>query len=296
LIHPINNFFHSQFKQVDIKLNDRSVSSALPSYPYRAMFETLLNYGNESKTTHLQSELFYKDKAGNMDKVTTSASPVVCDNPAALTRRSFFISKNCECYGRIHADIFHVNKFLKNKVNIGITLHKADDKFALMGTEADCSFHIEQAIFYVKKVRISNDILIAHAMVLEKMNMIYPITAVNVTTHTINPGLDSKIFENIIQGILPKRIVIGFVDAGAENGDLTKNPFNFKHFSITNLELVVDGVSSASKFELDYGNQNYLRAYNTLYSGIDSNEGNDLTITDYIGGYNLYVFNLAPDG
>ena len=46
---PINNAFHSLFSQIDVTLNDVNVSSATPTYPYRAYIETHLNYGTDAK-------------------------------------------------------------------------------------------------------------------------------------------------------------------------------------------------------------------------------------------------------
>jgi len=39
------------------------------TYPYRAMLETLVSYGNDTKKAQLTSELFYADEAGKMDTV-----------------------------------------------------------------------------------------------------------------------------------------------------------------------------------------------------------------------------------
>ncbi|GFS50058.1 uncharacterized protein F54H12.2 [Trichonephila clavipes] len=52
---------------VDVCLNERTVSSSNNTYPYRAIIETLLNHGYDSKTSQLTSELYYKDTAGRMN-------------------------------------------------------------------------------------------------------------------------------------------------------------------------------------------------------------------------------------
>ncbi|CAH3149227.1 unnamed protein product, partial [Porites lobata] len=41
------------FSQVDVSLNERLISPSTNTYPYRAMIETLLNYGEEAKTNRL---------------------------------------------------------------------------------------------------------------------------------------------------------------------------------------------------------------------------------------------------
>ena len=49
-VGPVNLFLHSLFSQVDVSLNERLISPSTNTYPYRAMIETLLNYGKEAKT------------------------------------------------------------------------------------------------------------------------------------------------------------------------------------------------------------------------------------------------------
>ncbi|GFT50324.1 uncharacterized protein F54H12.2 [Trichonephila clavipes] len=48
-VGPVNLFLHSLFSQVDVCLNERTVSSSNNAYPYRAIIETLLNHEYDSK-------------------------------------------------------------------------------------------------------------------------------------------------------------------------------------------------------------------------------------------------------
>ncbi|GFS80230.1 uncharacterized protein F54H12.2 [Trichonephila clavipes] len=54
-------------EKVDISLNGRNVSSSNNTYPYRAILETVLNHGYDSKTSQPSSEIYYKDTAGRMN-------------------------------------------------------------------------------------------------------------------------------------------------------------------------------------------------------------------------------------
>ena len=58
---PINNTIHSLFSQLDIQLNDVSITSASTTYPYRSYIETHLNYGDEAKHSRLSAVLYFKD-------------------------------------------------------------------------------------------------------------------------------------------------------------------------------------------------------------------------------------------
>jgi hypothetical protein len=69
LVGSVNLFLHSLFFQVDISLNGKNITTSVNTYPYRCILETLLNYGDEAKKTHLTSSYFYKDTAGKMDSL-----------------------------------------------------------------------------------------------------------------------------------------------------------------------------------------------------------------------------------
>ena len=63
-VGPRNLFLHSMFSQVDVSLNGTLITPSTNTYPYRAMIETLLSYGEDAKKSQLSSALFYKDVAG----------------------------------------------------------------------------------------------------------------------------------------------------------------------------------------------------------------------------------------
>jgi len=71
-VAPVNLSLHSIFSQVDVSLNGTLISSSTSTYPYRAMLETLLTYGEDAKKSQLSAELFYKDDAGEMDTTITA--------------------------------------------------------------------------------------------------------------------------------------------------------------------------------------------------------------------------------
>jgi len=74
-VGPVNLFLHSLFSQVDISLNGTLITQSTNTYPYRAVLETLLSYGEDTKKSQLTSALFYKDEAGTMDSVDVGDDP-----------------------------------------------------------------------------------------------------------------------------------------------------------------------------------------------------------------------------
>jgi len=104
-VGPTNLFLHSLFSQVDISLNGTLVTPSTNTYPYRAMLETLLSYGEDSKKSQLTSALFYKDTAGRMDAVGFADAPAV--NESLAKRRTFARqSREFDMMGRLHATYY----------------------------------------------------------------------------------------------------------------------------------------------------------------------------------------------
>jgi hypothetical protein len=61
---------HSLWSQVDVSIQQNVVSSTSTLYPYKAMIETLMDFGTEAKTTQLQCAGFFKDTAGHMNETS----------------------------------------------------------------------------------------------------------------------------------------------------------------------------------------------------------------------------------
>ena len=78
-----------------------------------------------------------------------------------------------------------------------------------------------------------------------------------------------------------------------------KNPFNFKHFSLSEISLHLDGHTQPVKpLKPNFNNNQYIQAYMSLFSGTgkeNRDEGNDIAREDYPNGYALYAFDLSPD-
>jgi len=126
-VGPVNLFLHSLFSDVEIKLNDVSVTSSNNTYPYRAYLETLLSYAPPAKQTQLTSAMYYKDEAGHME----DANPLAADAQKGIkTRHSFFTDgKIVDMMGCIHADLFFQDRYLPSDVGLRVWLLRSKDSF-----------------------------------------------------------------------------------------------------------------------------------------------------------------------
>ena len=74
---PINLTLHSIFRQVDIALNQKVVSSDVgANYLYKAMIDFLLSTNTDMVQSEGEAALFHKDQPGAMEAVTyTGGNP-----------------------------------------------------------------------------------------------------------------------------------------------------------------------------------------------------------------------------
>ena len=224
-VGPTNLFLHSLFSEVDITSNDTLVTSSNNTYAYRSYLETLLSYGHGSKASQFTSALYYKDVANHMENANPNddnIENVGFKTRSALTREGRVV----DMLGGIHSDLFFQDRFLPNDVNIKIRLVRNKDAFCLMSSAAGAAFKVRilECKLYVRKVKLSPSVFLAHAKVLEVGNAKFPIRRAVCKTFTIPAGNLDATHESLFTGQLPTRIVIGCVYNEAFNGSYKKNP------------------------------------------------------------------------
>lgn len=193
-VAPVNNFVSSLFEHVSIELNGKTITPPSNCYHYRSYIETLLNYSEDAKCTHLSSCLFVQDEAGKMDSVEGSG---FVDRKARLSKGAFELS------GYIHSELMNQDKYLLNNVGIRFKFYRSKANFALMTTAADKNNYridITDAILLCRKTKINTSIANAHERTLQRNNARYPINRIDLKAISIGQGIQSKCLDNIIIG------------------------------------------------------------------------------------------------
>lgn len=294
-VAPVNLFLHALFSQVDVSLNERVISSSSNTYPYRAYIETLLNYGEDAKKSLLSCEGFYNDS--NLDQ----PNPLATNNSnEGLKKRYNLTSKSqtLDLIGQLHCDIFQQNRLLLNLIDLKIKMTPSKPTFCLMSSNADGEYKviIDHASLFVRKVKVSPGVTIAHAKALEKSTAKYMLDRVLCKTYSVSAGSWSFMQDNVFLGNMPKRIIITCLENASMNGQYSLNPFFFHHYNINFLSVYLDGQPVPGKaLEVDFENKNYIRAYHTLFPGFNRDKGIYLTRDDYALGHTLFSFDLSAD-
>ena len=129
----------------------------------------------------------------------------------------------------------------------------------------------------------------------------YPLRDVRVFTKTYSGYGTELIEDNLFHGVLPDRVIFGIVDNDAFNGSKTKNPFNFKHKSISEVALIVNGMPYPNNpITMDFNNDNYHNIYHLMLESLQCAapaNGNALCVSkkDFKNGFALFSFDMSAD-
>ena len=268
-VAPVNNFLHSLFRQVDVYLNGKQVTPAMGTYAYRSYIETLLNYDVSAKQSQFSSALYYKDTAGQMDKVGALASLksfnyqkpggnnnvgidasdklyVPESGNVGFAKRHQFI-KNGNRFvlsGPIFSDIFMTDRLLLNMMDLKVVLNRSSDAFSLMDLNdpvIEPKVQLTDVVLKVRKVKVDQSVSDGVERMLKQTPALYPIRRVECKILTIPANQPNTRQDNIFSGIIPNSFVVGLVHVDASTGEYDKNPYNFQHFGVTSVSLTANG-------------------------------------------------------
>lgn len=300
-VGPINLFGHSLFEQIDLEINDTFVSTSNKCYAYEAYLSTILNYGKDALNTHQAMAMFNKDISGHMD----DRDPTDDNCQSGLKNRSKYLKEgqSVEIVMRPFLALFHQERLLPPETKISLTLIPSSSTFNLMSTEADNSAKykakIENIRLHVRQTTVLPSLALSLIESRKKKKLQYPIRRLQLVPKTISPT--SQIFqEDIFTGQIPNRITIVFVSEKSRSGSFALNPFNLKHYDLTEIFLTVQGVNIPSQpYKCNFGpGLNYTQLYHTLFSAMGNqfnDQGIDLTLEDYKNGYCIINFDLTTD-
>lgn len=307
LIFPINALHHTAWRQIDVVANGINLIKANNLHPYETMMKLHLRYGIDAKRTHLQGLGYYNEEGGMLDDISLAGRGSVIKRVQLYSD-----GKTVDLEGPLLVDALQLNgRPLINGVNLVIKLYPCDKAFYTMTNMDPDEYDLELVDIYLKvcKVQVADSIILGHSVALEKTNAIYPFTRCDTKSFTYGEGLSNICVDDMFNQRVPSRLVFGMVSADAFNGNVTKNPFNFKHNDIADIALTVDGLNVPGKpLKLggwpgengDPGDEgrSYVDAYLNLFhvaGTMGQNGGNNITIEQFAGGFTLFAFNLDPE-
>ena len=283
----VNTPLHSIFRQVDVTFQKTPLSHSGNNYPYKAYIDTILKTNENVQKGELTSQLFYKDVGPDTDDAKSGPN-------SGLFNRSLATKggKVVDLEGSLLIDVFQQPKLLLNGFSIGIKLWPSLDSFRLITDtiKADLKVQIVDASFRLCVQRIDGGLMMAHEKMIKMEPAIYPYLKSDIKTTSIASGQYSFSVDDVFQGLVPCKLIVGLVSSAAYMGDYRKNPFYFRDYDCSSVGFYVDGQSYPSQpLRPNYEANQYIDSYRTL-----TTFRKDVNIDryDYTEGYCLYVLEV----
>ena len=183
------------------------------------------------KKSQLTATGWFPDTAGNMECTPDNRGHVKRTELAEQSKIISLFAKPC-------IDLCNQHRLIPNGIDIKLRFVRSTDSFCIMG---DGKLVVKEAALYVRKVKLSPTVRLAHIKALERGTAKFPIKRVEVKTFTVPQGNLMVNHENLFLGQLPNRLLLGMVENQSFVGHSSKNPFNFKHFDTDCVALFLDG-------------------------------------------------------
>ena len=241
-VGPTNLFLQSLFSAVEVTLQNK-VTLTCSNNPYRAMIQTLLNYGSDAENSQLTTMLFIKDSNEAMNDCDTGGS-----NDGLVERAAYVsLSKFFDMQGGLHHDFFQMKRYLLNQVDVKVKLYRSTPAFCLLSETAGADYKIDitDVCLLARKVKINPGVYYAQSEMLNTKNALYPFTRTDCRMQSIPQGSSSFHWDDLFQGQKPDRVVVCFVESAAVSGQYGKNPFNFQNCGIKHITLYADGMPTS---------------------------------------------------
>jgi hypothetical protein len=243
----------------------------------------------------MTTQLYYKDSAGAMNQTIPNGDPL----NAGLYKRHAFTknSKTCELSGPIYCDICQQDKLLLNGLQVSLKMYPTTSAFHLTSAENNYKVSITDAILQVCAVKLSPGALLGIAEGIKHSPATYPYSKSNIKTFSVPAGQASITIDDVLNGQIPNQMIVGLVSSAAFSGDISKSPFNFKHYSCNFVAFYVDGHSTPARpLQPNFEEGTYNDAYLTLFRGTGkymANMASDIKRNDYPKGYCLYILDIS---
>ena len=299
----VNNFPQTLFRQVELYLNGTCVSDlSTPTYAFKAYLENHLSYPEDvKKTTLFAKELYAKDEPGSEgDSIAADylKEKLVNKSQDGATLRHIMARNTIIFNMKLHVDILGSVRYLIPGVELKLKLIRNEDKFSLLSANGGFKIKFKTLQLKVRRITLAPEIANAIENNLSKEPAKYPIALSKIKTFAINSGNSSVHVSQIINGKLPRSFFFGFVATEAFDGKIDRNPFMFKHYDISQLNVYINGepihpIALQPKWENFGCLPEYTRFLDNI--GMHQTHTNGISLNDFKSNTCLFCYDLSPD-
>ncbi len=302
-IGPVNLMLHSLFANVEVELCGKTYGDPNSLYPYRAVFETLLNLSGDVLSSRGKAIGWLKDTAAHITVTNTAG-----DN-AGLKERAgdYKLSAPVTLIGRPHHELFHQDKDIPPNCDLKLRLIRNKSAFCLMGEKqanvpdrVAYRVDIKSARFFVRTKVLAPHVALAFEQSLLKQNFRIRLAKNQMKHVSIPSGVSSFEIDNVYMGVLPDRVFMALVGDENMSGSQYTNPFEFAHNSLSQVVVKVNSVCFPRQpinLNFEAATRDYLRGYMMLLETLGIDEGDraiELTPNEWANGYAIFGFKITP--
>lgn len=283
------------FRDVSLTVGNQQIEGGQNHYPYKSYMHTVTQFHPATQVSDMEAIGWYKDEAKLHDNEANKG----------FIKRSQLIkdSKVCQLFGPLDLDFFKQPRYLlpNTDLRIKLTLNKPEFLLNAYGKVHDFKIHMVDITLYVERILANPSVISGHMSGLNHQNAIYPINHTKLLTFTIPKDQKSFMKDGLFPSEAPKLLLISMVDNDAFNGDITKNPFHFKHNDLSSIAVLVNGQSRPCTAPLkpNFKTSEYVRSYTQFmetFQYLNKDDTNGLTLKEFKHGYTMFAYDLTPDG
>ena len=300
-VWPINLAMNTMFSQVDLLLQQKQVTRlTAPGYALKSYVDTLLHYGTSAKNGFLQAQLWYVDTANTFDNVGVEGGVKTAQSNGGAVKRfnAVQLSKELEMEGNLNIDFLQQQKYLINGVPLLFRLWQAPESFRLMSAKEGAEYRMEitDIVLKMASVEVLPEVLLAHSSALKRAPATYTFAQSDIKTFAISKGQYSFTADNLFQGSVPSLAYVFLIPSEAFNGSFKRNPLNFVHADASYVSFTLDNkdvptTALTPNFDKGMWTDCFISMLTTSRNyGVD--EGNEIQMSHYPGGFTIYGFDL----
>ena len=317
----VNNIMHSLWEDVEVRLNHQLIERDNHLYPWKSFIQQATTWTKADKEL-LGNTIGYQmdddpdamDAVAEIDaavKAQSNTTPFAVtwptDGNALYVRNGMFLKGTNRAtatsywlQGHLHAAPFNTNFIMPPGIDVQIDLKRSNDMLCLMSPSSTTDHYIP----VVKDIRLGvKYVTVTEEVYNEKIRQMdsglsIPLPRYQVTQHVIPQ--QQTIYQSLLTNQkLPSKVYMCFLDNDALSGNKTKNPFNFKNFTLQKYEIRVGGhIYPNSTQELDFENEGTLvEAYLNLLGAIGARKldglGGQISMKKFMKGTTILGVDLT---
>lgn len=243
---PIDAFFHTQWQNIEVKLNDKTITRTNNDQPYRSYIDLLLRT-TEDQLPKLERNCLFTKNNGRSRK--NDPHPYRSGNVGAMKRSNRFRSRNIvQLGGKIFTDFLKdPDLLLVNGVSMFFRFSPHSNKFRFKVHPPEMEDKFEYVIHSCKlKIpyfQLTSAALGGIGSYLKSSPVFYKYVESDMKIIPLHEGLRELRMPDMFNKIIPVDLVIAMVDADSSYGNSQKDPFYFNQNNVETVAFRLDNTS-----------------------------------------------------